>query len=163
MTSTFTPFFFRLGQSRMPLKAPAMPRELIQPRLSPSRSTAQDSRALLRSEEWNCLESRNAQLVFLADFAEIESGITFETQELAGLFQETRSSADRVLYKARSTPKLPHRPMNLTLEQEDTACQLIRNGASIGPFLTSKSSRRETSCRFPAGTASIPDSSPVFD
>jgi hypothetical protein len=82
-------------------KAPLMPREVIEPRLETSCLTTQDSLALLRIEAWNCLESRIAQLVFLADFAEIECVIPFDTQGLADLFQVTRSCACRMLYKAR--------------------------------------------------------------
>jgi hypothetical protein len=107
----------------------------IEPLLSTSRLTTQDSRALLRSEAWNCLESRNAQLIFLADLVETECGIPFDTQDFAELFQVTRSRGRRVLYKARVTPELPHRPPTLTLEQEEAACQLIWNATSTGNFV----------------------------
>jgi hypothetical protein len=133
-----TTIFVPPRQSTMPLKAPPMPREVIEPLLSPSRLTARDSRALLRSEGWNCLESRNAQLVFLADFAEIECGITLDTQQLADLFQVTRSRARKLLYKARLIPKLIHFPLTLRLEQEEAACQLIRNAASTRYFVTQR-------------------------
>jgi hypothetical protein len=109
-----------------------MPREVIKPRLDTSRLTAQDSQGLLRSEARNCLTSRNAQVVFLADFAEIECGITLDTQDLADLFRVSRSRARRMLSKTCLTPKLPHRPPTSTLEQDEAAWQLIRNGASTG-------------------------------
>jgi hypothetical protein len=136
MAVTYKPFLFPPGQSTMPPKAPPMPREVIEPLLCTNRLTAQDPRALPRSEGWNCLESWNAQLVFRADFAEIERGITLDTQELADIFQVTRSPAHKVLYKERFALKLPHRPTTLKLEQEDVACQWIRNAASTGNFGT---------------------------
>jgi hypothetical protein len=66
------------------------------------------------------------------------SGITLDMQDLADPFQVTRSRARKVLCAALSTPKFPHRPPTLTLEQTEAACQLIRNAASTGNFVTSR-------------------------
>jgi hypothetical protein len=65
---SFSPSFSIL----MPPKVLAMPRKEIEPRLSATGLSDQDIRALLRNDEWGASQSRNQQLVFLADFAQAE-------------------------------------------------------------------------------------------
>jgi hypothetical protein len=53
--------------------------------------TAQDIRALFRSEEWIAIESRKAQLVFVEEFAQKDCGVTIDTTCLAEIFEMSRS------------------------------------------------------------------------
>jgi hypothetical protein len=45
--------------------------------------TVQDVRALLRSREWQALESRNNQIAFLYEFAEGNTTSTLASDEVA--------------------------------------------------------------------------------
>jgi hypothetical protein len=60
----------------VPPKVSAFPRNEIEPRLSITGLSAQDIRALLRTDEWCALESRNQEAVFLYDFARSECSIS---------------------------------------------------------------------------------------
>jgi hypothetical protein len=53
----------------MPPETATIPREEFEPQLHVTTLTRQDIRALLRSNGWNRLEPRNAQLAFLLEFA----------------------------------------------------------------------------------------------
>jgi hypothetical protein len=56
----------------MPPKVLALPRERIERALCNTGVTAQDVRALLRSDDWCALHSRNEQLVFFYEFVKTE-------------------------------------------------------------------------------------------
>jgi hypothetical protein len=100
----------------MPPKAPALPHNIIEPRLSATALTAQDIRALFRNEEWIAIEWQNAQLVFVEEFTQRDYGVTFETACLAGLFELTRSRVRTIRAKTqkeqRPLPVFWHSLMN---------------------------------------------------
>jgi hypothetical protein len=52
----------------MPRKVPALPREAIGRALYTTDVPAQDIRALMRSDDWRALESRNQQVAFFRDW-----------------------------------------------------------------------------------------------
>jgi hypothetical protein len=56
----------------MPPKVLALPRERIERALCNTGVTAQDVRALLRSDDWCALHSPNEQLVFFYEFVKTE-------------------------------------------------------------------------------------------
>jgi hypothetical protein len=64
----------------MPPKVLALPHERIERALCNTGVTAQDVRALLRSDDWCALHSRNRQLVFFYEFVKTEyiSSLTSE-------------------------------------------------------------------------------------
>jgi hypothetical protein len=51
-------------------------------------------------EEWIAIESRNAQLVFMEEFAQKHCGVKLDTTCLAGGFDLTRSGVRTILEKA---------------------------------------------------------------
>jgi hypothetical protein len=80
--------------------------------------TAQDRRALLRSEVWNVFTPRNEQFAFLVDLSEAECVKTFHSSNLADIFNVSPSRVRELRARARSTPRAPYRPMKLTPEQK---------------------------------------------
>jgi hypothetical protein len=64
-------------------KTPAISQVMIEPPLSTTALTVQDIRALMNRDEWIAIESRNAQLAFIEQFAKTECGVTFHTTVLA--------------------------------------------------------------------------------
>jgi hypothetical protein len=58
----------------MPPKVLALPRERIERALCNTGITAQGVRALLRSDDWCALHSRNEQTVFFYEFVKTEYG-----------------------------------------------------------------------------------------
>jgi hypothetical protein len=73
----------------MPMNAAAISNEDLRPQLSKTQLTAQDISSLMRSEEWNAIESRYAQIVFLIEFAQTECDIALDNWILANIFQLT--------------------------------------------------------------------------
>jgi hypothetical protein len=65
-------YFARNPQVLMPPKVLALLRERIERALCNIEVTAQDIRALLRSDDWCALHSRNEQLVFFHEFVKTE-------------------------------------------------------------------------------------------
>jgi hypothetical protein len=122
----------------MPPKTPAIPSDTLDERLAHTPLSGQDLRALLRSEVWNALDSRNAQLVFLDEFARVECGKPLNSGHLADVFDLTRDRVRRVLAKWKNTRGAAHRPMSLTIEQEQIVCAFIRDGSDTGNYVTQR-------------------------
>jgi hypothetical protein len=116
----------------MPLITPAIPREALEPLLRVATLTAQDICAAMRSDQWNTLQSRNAQVAFLAEFAEREYGIQFLNLSLAEAFGLTASHIRTIPAKARKKQKSPHRPLSLTDDQEKRSVKWSWNGSLLG-------------------------------
>jgi hypothetical protein len=57
----------------MPPKTAAIFRARTKPRLSTTTLTAQDIRALMRTDQRTAIESRNGQLVFLEQFSKLNA------------------------------------------------------------------------------------------
>jgi hypothetical protein len=100
----------------MPPKAPVIPCDTVERALRSPRLSGQAIRALLRSESWNALDSRNAQLVFLEEFARTECGIPLDSGHLSDPFNLTRERVCKILSKWSLGCKSPHGPLTLTLE-----------------------------------------------
>jgi hypothetical protein len=110
----------------MPPKALVVPRNIIESRLSATAPTAQDIRALFRNEEWISIESRDAQLVFVEEFAQKDCGVTFDTICLTDLFELTRSRIRTICTRAQKKQQPSHRPLALSNEQELQPCEMVR-------------------------------------
>jgi hypothetical protein len=74
----------------MPPKAAATSNEDCRPPLSNTHLTAQNIRRLMRSEEWNAIESRHVQIVYLVEFTQTECGLELDNRTLVNIFQLTR-------------------------------------------------------------------------
>jgi hypothetical protein len=68
----------------MPPEAPAISLVVIEPPLSPTDHTVRDIHVLMRNNEWTAIDSRNAQLVFIEQFAKIKCGGTFNIKYPVG-------------------------------------------------------------------------------
>jgi hypothetical protein len=112
----------------MPPKTPVIFWAVIEPRLPTTALTAQNIRALMRNDEWIAIEYRNAQLVFIEQFAKIECSVTFDTAVLAELFKLTRSCMRAICAKAQRNQRPLDRPP-LVRDHEFEPCQMIRDKA----------------------------------
>jgi hypothetical protein len=67
-------------------KVAAISNEDLTPRFSKVELTAQAMHSLMRSEEWNAIDFRNAQIVSLVESAEPKCDIALDNWALANLF-----------------------------------------------------------------------------
>jgi hypothetical protein len=122
----------------MPPKTPAIPREVLEPLLCATPLTAQDIRAVVRSDQWNTLQSRNAQVAFLAELAERQCGIQLLNPSLAEAFGQTASHIRTIRAKLRKKQKPPRRPLSLTNDQEKAIREMVRERAIAGIYVTQR-------------------------
>jgi hypothetical protein len=122
----------------MPPKIAAIPREALGPLLQNTPLSGQDIRALLRSKEWTRLESRNAQVAFLAEFAEFDCGIRLPSTTIADVFGLTASRVRTICIKAKKPEKPPYRPLTLSVDKEGAVCRMILEGARTGNYVTQR-------------------------
>jgi hypothetical protein len=120
----------------MPPKTPAIFQAVIKPRLSTTALTVQDIRALVRNDEWIAIESRNCHLVFIKQFAKTKCGTTFDSTVLAELFELTRSRVRGIRAKAQRNQRSPCRPPAVFDKQESELCQIVRDKADTGNYVT---------------------------
>jgi hypothetical protein len=109
---------------------------VIKPRLSTTALTAQDIRALMRTDQRTAIESPNGQLVFFEQFSKAECGISLNTKALAKLFELARSRMTAICAKAQRKERPPRRPRALSDEQESEPCQIIRDKSVTGSYVT---------------------------
>jgi hypothetical protein len=121
----------------MPLKTPAIPREALEPLLRAAPLTGQDIRTAMKSDQWNTLQSRNARIAFLDEFAERESGIQLPNLSLAEAFGLMVSHIRTIRAKARKKQKSPHCRLSLTNVREKRSVKWSGNGPLLG-FMSDK-------------------------
>jgi hypothetical protein len=98
----------------------------------------QDIRAMLRSEAWAGLQSRNEQVVFLHNFAETECGESLFNQVLGYVFEIQESHMRKIHSKTKTKARAPHRPLALNSEEENVVMEFIEAGHSKGEFVTQR-------------------------
>jgi hypothetical protein len=97
--------------------------ELLEPALYSSGMTAQDSRSLLNSCEWQALTSGNSEVVFLSEFGETDTASRLTTDDIAMIFHISDDNVCRIRHRARMKKKEPPRPVALDPYQEaDIVC-----------------------------------------
>jgi uncharacterized protein YfbU (UPF0304 family) len=89
--------------------------------------TTQDVRAMLRISEWQTLESRNTQVVFLCEFGETDATYMQSTDDIARIFNIIVNNVHQIRHKAHLKQKSPHRPLTLDAEQEADIVRFIRH------------------------------------
>jgi hypothetical protein len=122
----------------MPPKTTALSRDAIETGLRLTPLSGQDMRALLRSEGWNALDSRNPSLVLLDEFARTDCRVILDSGHLSDVFGLTRERVRKVLSKRHRGLKVPHRPLSLTIEEEQATCAFIREGSATGNHVTQR-------------------------
>jgi hypothetical protein len=120
----------------MPPKVAALPQEVPEPALTSSGTTVQDIRALLRSDAWRNLDSRNSQVVFLWEFSQSDGTIRFGTSDIAKIFSIQRHHVSSIRHKAHLKKRPPHRPPTLDSHQEENVVHFIQDGFDSGNYVT---------------------------
>jgi hypothetical protein len=78
------------------------------------------------------------QLVFPDEFARTKCGIPRDSGHLSDVFGITRGHVGKVLSKWRLGQQALHRPLSLTDEQEQIACDFIRGESHTGNYVTQR-------------------------
>jgi hypothetical protein len=84
-------------------KVLALPRERIWRALCNTGVTAQDVRALLRSDDWCALHSRNEQLVFFYEFVKMDYSRSLTSEVLGQVFGIEPSHVRKIRSKAETS------------------------------------------------------------
>jgi hypothetical protein len=87
----------------MPPKVLALPCERIERAFCSTWVTAQDGRALLRSDDWCALHSRSEQLVFFYEFAKTEYSRSLNSEALGQAFGIEPSHVRKIRSKAETS------------------------------------------------------------
>jgi hypothetical protein len=72
--------------------------------------TAQDACVLLRSREWQALESCNSQVVFLCEFAEATTISTLTTDNVAKVFNISAEDGRQIQHGTKTNGKKARKP-----------------------------------------------------
>jgi hypothetical protein len=111
----------------MPPKVLALPRERIERALCNTWVTAQDARALLGSDDWCALHSRNEQLVCFSEFVKTEYSRSLTSEVFGQAFGIEPSHVRKIRSKAEKKPKFPYRPAALNEDQTAAVVPFIEN------------------------------------
>jgi hypothetical protein len=122
----------------MPPKVAALPRKMLEPALTSARITAQDIRALMRSDAWRDLDSRNSQVVFLWEFSRSDGTIRFGTSDIAKIFNIQNHHVSSIRHKAYLKKKPPYRPTTLDSHQEENVVHFIQDGFDSWNYVTQR-------------------------
>jgi hypothetical protein len=119
-----------------PLKSSALGLEIIEERLSSSIMSPTSIRALLRNPEFQAIQSRNEQLVFLHEFATNVCFTSLNNEALGEIFRISKGNVAKIRSKARK-PKEPRgRPQAVDLEAEEIIVTFIADKAKVREFPT---------------------------
>jgi hypothetical protein len=127
-----------IARSWMPPKTGQIPRELLEPGLYSSGTTVQDSRALLRSCEWQAFTPRNSQIVFLSEFGETNTASRLTTDDIAMTFNISTDNVRQIRHRAWMKKKEPHRPLVFDPDQEVDIVRFIREWFGSQNYATQK-------------------------
>jgi hypothetical protein len=120
----------------MPPKVLALPRECIERALCNTGVTSQDVRALLRSDDWCALHSRNEQLVFFFEFVKTEYSRSLTSELLGQAFGIESSHVRKIHSKAEKKPKYLYRPAALNDDQTAAVVAFIETATLHGTALS---------------------------
>jgi integrase len=122
----------------MPPKVLALPGERIERALCNTGVTAQDVRALVRSDDWCALHSHNEQLVFFYEFVKMEYSRPLTSEVLGHEFGIEPSHVRKIRSKAEKKPKPPYRPAALNEDQTAAVVAFIENGHRTRNYVTQR-------------------------
>jgi hypothetical protein len=122
----------------MPPKVLALPREPIERALCNTGVTAQDVRALLRSDDWCALHSRKKQLVAFYEFVKTEYSRSLTSEVLGQVFGIEPSQVRKIRSKAEKKPTSPYRPAALNEDQTAAVVAFIENGHRTRNYVTQR-------------------------
>jgi hypothetical protein len=135
VNGTLSPYFAQNPQVLMPPKVLVFPRQRIERALCNTGVTVQDIRALLRSDDWCALPSRNEQLVFFYEFVKTEYSRSLTSEVLGQAFGIEPSHIRKTRSKTEKKPKPPYRPAALNEDQTAAVIALTENGTAHGTTL----------------------------
>jgi hypothetical protein len=110
--------------------------DIIEPLLYETGISAQDIRALLPSEEWSACASRNQQVVFCHDFAQIRCDVRLSAAQMGKGFRIRAARVHNVRCTADSEGTSPGPPLALGANQEMAVVDFIRAGYASGSHVT---------------------------
>jgi hypothetical protein len=84
------------------------------------------------------LNSRNAHIVFLIEFAQTECNIALDNRTFANIFPLIPPRVHEIRLKAQTTRKPAHRLLKLTLDQEEVIVAFGMSEGSRGTFVIQK-------------------------
>jgi hypothetical protein len=122
----------------MPPKVAALSREVLEPALTSAGMTAHDIRALLRSDAWRDLDSRNSEVVVLWDFSQSDGISQLGTSDIAKTFNSQGDHVSSIRPKAHPKKKLPYRPPALDSHQEENVIHFIQDSFDSGNSVTQR-------------------------
>jgi hypothetical protein len=138
VNGTLSSYFVRSLQILIRPKVLALPRGRIERAPCNTGVTAQDVRALLRSDDWCALHSRNEQLVFFYEFGKTEYSRS-QTSEVLGQASGIETShVKKMRSKAEKNPKSPYRPAALNEDQTAAVVAFIANGHRTRNYVTQR-------------------------
>jgi hypothetical protein len=108
----------------------------LEPAIISSGMTVQDVRNVLRSSEWQALESRNNQTIFLCEFPEFDTTYRLSTEDLANIFNIRADNVPQIRDRAYMKKKHPHRRLTLDPEQEAGVVRFIRERSGWQNYVT---------------------------
>jgi hypothetical protein len=107
-------------------KVGPLSREVFEPALTSAGMTVQDTCALLRSDEWCALDSRNAQVTFIHESCQINGRTRFNSRDIGIIFNIREDHVRSIRHKALIQKKPSYPPLSLELYQK--VVQVVRNG-----------------------------------
>jgi hypothetical protein len=122
----------------MPPKVLALPRERIERTLCKTGVTAQNVRALLKSDDWCALHSHNEQLVFFDEFIKTEYNKSLTSEVLDHAFGIEPSHVRKICPKAEKKMRPPYRPASLNEDQTTAVVAFIENGNRTRNYVTQR-------------------------
>jgi hypothetical protein len=122
----------------MPPKILVLPREHMERALCNTGVTTQGVRALLRSDDWWALHSRNEQLVFFYEFVNTEYSRSPISEVLGQAFGIEPSRVRKIRSKAEKNPTCPYRPAALNEGQTAGVVTFIENGHGTWNYVTQR-------------------------
>jgi hypothetical protein len=99
---------------------------------------AQDVWALLRSDDWCALHSRNKQLVFFDEFVQTEYSRSRTSEVLGQAFGIEPSHVRKISSKTEKKPKPPDRPAALNEDQTAVVADFTENGHHTRNYVTQR-------------------------
>jgi hypothetical protein len=122
----------------MPPKVLALPHERIERALCNTGVTAQDVRALFRSDDWWALHSRNEQLELFYEIVKTEYSRSLTSEVLCQMFGIVPSHVRKIRSKAGKKPKHPYWSAALNENQRTAVVAFIENGHRTRNYVTQR-------------------------
>jgi hypothetical protein len=127
----------QISPASMPPKVGPLSQEVLGPAPISAGMTIQNTRTLLRSDEWCALDSRNAQVTFFYEFCQINSSTRFNSRDIRIIFNIREDYVPSICHKALIKKRPPYHSLALELQQEEVV-QFVWNGFVSQNYVTQR-------------------------